>query len=57
MLSVMRYERSVITVTLLQFDYLVYGLGNCDKDISTKTDLSVLTICDFLENELECVVK
>jgi len=35
MRSVMECERSVITMTLLQLDYLVYGLGNCVDDTST----------------------
>ena len=30
--SVMKCERSVITMTLLRLDYLVHGLGNCADD-------------------------
>ena len=35
----MRYERSVVTMTLLRLNYLVYSLGNCVDDTSTDTDL------------------
>ena len=34
-------QRSVITMTLIQLDYLVYNLGNCVDDITTDIDLSV----------------
>ena len=37
--SVMRYERSVVIMTLLRFNYLVYSLGNSVDDTSTETDL------------------
>jgi len=42
--SVMDCERSVITMTLLRLDYLVYSLGNCVDDTSTETGLTGLTV-------------
>ena len=39
MKSVMDCERSVIIMTLLRLDYLVYGLGNCVDDTPTETGL------------------
>ena len=37
--SVMGCEKSVITITLLQLDYLVHSLGNCAMTFSTESDL------------------
>ena len=54
MRSVMECERSVITMTLLQLDYLVYGLGNCVDDISTQTGLIIS--CWSLQTHA-CLVK
>ena len=34
----MKCERSVITMTLLRLNYLVYGLGKCIDDTPTETD-------------------
>ena len=39
MKSVMKCERSVITMTLLWLDYLIYDLGNCVDDTPTETGL------------------
>ena len=36
----MRCERSVITMTLLRLDYLVYSLGNRAITLSTETGLT-----------------
>ena len=36
--SVMEYERSVITITLLRLDYRVHGPGNYADDTLTQTD-------------------
>ena len=36
--SVIDCEMSVITMTLLQLGYLVYGLDNCVDDTLTETD-------------------
>ena len=40
MWSVIKYERSVITKTLLRLAYLVYDLSNCVDDTPIKTSLS-----------------
>jgi len=37
--SDMRYERSVMVMTLLQLDYLVHSLGNCGMTLSIETGL------------------
>ena len=37
MKSVMKCEISVITMTLLRLDYLIYGLGNYVDDTPTET--------------------
>ena len=50
----MECERSVITMTLLQLDYLVYGLGNCVDDTSTQTGLIIS--CWSLQTHA-CLVK
>ena len=34
----MNFERSVMAMTLLRLDYLVYYLDNCADDTPTKTD-------------------
>jgi len=39
--SVMKCERSVITMTLLRLDYLVHGLGNCADDTRMKPSPSM----------------
>ena len=44
MMSVMECERSVIAITLLRLDYLVYGLGNCVDDTPTETDLMMYSL-------------
>ena len=36
----MECEKSVVIITLLRFDYLVYDLVNCVDDTPTKTDLT-----------------
>ena len=36
----MECEKSVVIITLLRFDYLVYDLVNCVDDTPTKTNLS-----------------
>ena len=35
----MRYERSVVTMTLLRLNYLVYSLSNCVDDTSAGNDV------------------
>ena len=42
----MEYERSVITMTLLLLDYLVYGLDNYVADTPTETALRQLHVCE-----------
>ena len=37
----MKYEKSVITMTLPWLDFLVYSLGNCVDDTCTDTGLSI----------------
>ena len=44
-------ERSVITMTLLQLDYLVYGLGNYIDDTPIETGL----ICAFVGVRDTCI--
>jgi len=35
----MRYERSVMVMTLLRLDYLVHSLGNCGMTLPIETGL------------------
>ena len=37
----MKYERSVITMTLFELDYLIHSLGNCTDDTQIETDLKL----------------
>ena len=43
--SIIKCERSVITITFFQLDYLLHTFDNCTDDIFTKTNL----ILKFIE--------